>query len=95
MASKGDKKFWVRCTEEEYKEIQTDAEKEGLYMGDVMLAKYFGYEIIKPEKEIEIKECPMVILRGEKKYKYSRKYVVKAKPYLKKLHLNLQHSQNI
>lgn len=89
MASKGGKKFWVRCTEEEYKDIRTNAEKEGLYMGDVMLAKYFGYEIIKPEKEIEIKESPMVISRGKKKYKYSRKYVVKAKPYLKKVHPDL------
>ena len=53
-------------------------------MGDVILAKYFDYEIVKPEKDIEIKECPLVISKGEKKYKYSRKYVVKAKPYLKK-----------
>jgi len=83
---KGDRKFWIRCTEEEYKKIQTDAETEGLYMGDIMLAKYFGYEIIKPEKEIEIKECQMVISRGDKQYKYSRQYVVKAKPYLKKPH---------
>ena len=87
MANRGDKKFWVRCTEEEYNTIKTDAEKERLYMGDVMLAKYFGYEIVKPEKEIEIKDCTMVVSRGEKKYKYSRQYVVKAKPYLKKHHL--------
>jgi hypothetical protein len=84
MPSKGDKKFWVRCTEEEYNKIQEDAKKEGLYMGDIMLAKYFGYEIVKPENDIEIKDCTMVVSRGEKKYKYSRKYVVKAKPYLKK-----------
>jgi len=84
MANKGDKKFWIRCTEREYNIIKEEAEKEGLSMGDLMLARYFGYEIVKPEKEIEIKECPLVISKGEKKYKYSKKYVVKAKSYLKK-----------
>jgi len=84
MASKGDKKFWIRCTDEEYGKIKEDAEKEGLSMGDIMLAKYFNYEIVKPEGEIQIKECPLVVSKGEKKYKYSKKYVVKAKPYLKK-----------
>ena len=84
MAGKGDKRFWIRCTEQEYGKIQADAEKEGLPMGDILLAKYFGYDIVKPENDIEIKECPLVISKGEKKYKYSRKYVVKARPYLKK-----------
>jgi hypothetical protein len=84
MANKGDKKFWIRCTEIEYSRIKKESEKEGLSMGDIMMAKYFGYEIIKPEAEIEIKECPLIISKGDKKYKYSKKYVVKAKPYLKK-----------
>lgn len=84
MRSKGKKKFWVRCTEEEYDRIKTESDKEGLSMGDLLLARYFGYEIVKPENEIEIKECPMVVSKGGKEYKYARKYVVKAKPYLKK-----------
>jgi len=93
MTSKGKKKFWVRCTEEEYNKIKIDTEEEGLSMGDLLLAKYFDYEIVKPESEIEIKECPLIVSKGGKEYKYSRKYVVKAKPYLKKYFHSKKHSK--
>lgn len=75
---KKDKKFWVRCTEEEYNKIQEVAEKEGLSMGNLMIAKFFGYEV-EPENVTEYNL--RVKKPNGKTYNYKQKRV--GKPALK------------
>lgn len=71
---KKDKKFWVRCTEEEYNKIREVAEKEGLSLGDALLKAFFGYEV-EPEK---VTEYNLVIKKPSGKvYNYRQKRVGK------------------
>lgn len=72
------KKFWVRCTEQEYSAIQEVAEKEGLSMGNALIKNFFGYEV-EPEK---VTEYNLAIKKPSGKvYNYRQKRV--GKPALK------------
>jgi hypothetical protein len=71
-------KLWVRCTAEEYNKIKIGAEDEGLSMGNLLLARYFGYEI-EPEK---VTEYNLTVKKPSGKvYNYTQKRV--GKPALK------------
>lgn len=66
------KKFWVRCTEEEYNKIKIEAEKEGLSMGNALIKAFFGYEV-EPEK---VTEYNLTVKKPSGKvYNYTQKRV--------------------
>lgn len=81
MKNKNDKRFWIRCNDEEYNLIANAAKEKGVGMGDIVLAHYFNYEIIPPVAADVIKTVPMEVIdkKGNKKI-YEKKYVVKGRP---------------
>lgn len=49
-----EKRLWVRCTEEQYNQIQSWADEKKVSMGDILISKAFNIDIIPVPEE---KEC--------------------------------------
>ncbi|OQA13082.1 MAG: hypothetical protein BWY64_03780 [bacterium ADurb.Bin363] len=61
-----DKRFWVRCSNEQYEKIKALAEKERVSMSELALMKILNLKVIEVD---EIKEYPNTITdkKGEKR----------------------------
>lgn len=76
-----DKRYWVRCTPEQYEKIQNMAGEKNVSMGEFTLAKIFNIEIEQTDGE---KKCTYYIdnKQGEPR-PYTLKYKTKKRGILK------------
>lgn len=76
------KQIWVRCNEEQYKQLQGWAQNSGISVSEMALSKIFNIEIVNAPK---IKECTHTVTTKAGKIKtYKQQYIVKRKASLKK-----------
>ncbi len=76
-----DKRYWLRCTDEQYNQVKAWSQGKGVSMGEITIAKLFGIEIIETP---EVRECSHKVKTPKGKIKeYTRQYTVKKKAMLK------------
>jgi hypothetical protein len=75
-----DKKFWVRCSEDYYKEIKTRAKQEKLSMGDYILCKTLN---LLPVRIDEVREYSNKVKGKDNKVREYKKRMLSTKTILK------------